>query len=62
MKRAYEVKVERGDNWSAHQLVVIAASDEEAVRKAKRHARTAEGIKSGWRCVELRERSTELVG
>jgi hypothetical protein len=62
VKRAYEVKVERGENWQAEQYVVIAASDEEAVRKAKRQARRQSGIVSGWRCVELRERSTEIVG
>jgi hypothetical protein len=62
MKRAYEVKVERGDNWQAGQYVVIAATDEEAVRKAKRHAVRESGVQTGWRCVELRERSTELVG
>lgn len=62
MKRAYEVKVERGDNWSAYTYVVIAASDEEAVRKAKRKAQDVSDVKTGWRCVELRERSTELVG
>jgi hypothetical protein len=32
MKRAYEVKVERGPNWQADTYVVIAGSDEEAVR------------------------------
>lgn len=62
MKRAYEVKVERGDNFQAEQYVVIAASDEEAVRKAKREARRESRVKTGWRCVELRERRTPIVG
>lgn len=62
MKRVYEVKVERGNNWLAESYVVIASSDEEAVRKAKRKAQDDNGVKTGWRCVELRERSTQLVG
>lgn len=62
MKRAYEVKIERGDNWQAYTYIVIAASDEEAVRKAKRKAQDDGMVKTGWRCIELRERGTELVG
>jgi hypothetical protein len=62
MKRAYEVKVERGPNLQADTYVVIAGSDEEAVRKAKRKSRERTGVRSGWRCVSLQERSTELVG
>jgi hypothetical protein len=61
MKRAYEVKVERGDNYQGGQYVVIAASDEEAVRKAKKKAAADCGVTSGWRCIELQERKTELV-
>lgn len=61
MKRVYEIKVERGENWSAYTYIVIAASDEEAVHKAKRKAQIESFTKTGWRCVELRERGTQLV-
>lgn len=61
MKRAYELKVERGDNWQAYSYVVIAGTDEQAVRKGKTRARHDSGIQGGWRCTELRERATELV-
>lgn len=62
MKRAYEVKVERGNNWLAASYVVIASSDEEAVRKAKRQAQRDNGIQTGWRCVSLAERDTQVIG
>lgn len=61
MKRAYEIKVERGDNWQAESYIVTAATDEEAVRKAKRQAAKEAGVQTGWRCVELRERSTKPI-
>lgn len=61
MKRVYDVKLEKGARMYAREYTVIASTDEEAVRKAKRTARADSGIKTGWRCVELRERETELV-
>lgn len=61
MKRAYEVRVERGENFDAHEFVVVARTDEEAVRKAKQRARVVSGVVSNWRCTSLRERSTALV-
>lgn len=62
MKRVYEVKIERGNRYQAGQYIVVAASDEEAVRKAKAQARAEHCVRGGWRCVELHERSTQLVG
>ena len=61
MRRAYEVKVERGDNWQGYAFVVVAATDEEAVRKAKSQAQKESAVKTGWRCTELRERSTPII-
>lgn len=61
MKRLYEVTVERGDNFQASSFLVAAASDEKAVRRAKLKARAYSGIKTGWRCVFLRERRSELI-
>jgi hypothetical protein len=61
MNRAYEVKVQRGENVQAYSFVVIASTDEQAVRKAKTRARKASGVKSGWRCIGLRERVAQLV-
>lgn len=61
MKRAYEIGLERRENWQAFRLIVVANTDEEAVRKAKSCARRWSGIKSGWRCVRLQERGADLV-
>lgn len=61
MKRAYEVKVEHGDNVYAYQFLVIAANDEAAVKAAKKQAATEGGPKTGWRCVSLVERDTQVI-
>jgi hypothetical protein len=61
MKRAYEIKIERGENWQGAEYVVVAASDEEAVRKAKKQCADAHGVKTGWRCTSLREREAVLI-
>lgn len=61
MKRAYEVSVERGQRYSAYDFVVVASTDEEAVKKAKAEARKKSGLKSDWRCTMLKERETQLV-
>jgi hypothetical protein len=61
MKRAYEVRIERGDNVYGSDYVVVAATDEEAVRKAKKSCATEFRIKTGWRCVSLRERTSAVL-
>jgi hypothetical protein len=61
MKRAYEVRIERGDNVYGADFLVVAATDEEAVHKAKQQCRDQYSLKTGWRCTALRERGAELV-
>ena len=61
MNRAYEIRVERGDNWRAFDYIVIASTDEEAVRKAKRRATVEAGVKTGWRTSSLKERAAAAV-
>jgi hypothetical protein len=62
MKRVYEIELERRDRWQAETYIVVAASDEEAIRKAKSRAAQQNDVKTGWRCISLKERSSELVG
>lgn len=61
MKRAYEIRLETGDNVNNAYFLVIASSDDEAIRKAKKEAAKTDEEKSVWRCVELRERSTKIL-
>jgi hypothetical protein len=61
VKRAYEIRIERGENVYGQTLTVIAASDEEAVKKAKREATRVWDISTGWRCVSLRELPAQIV-
>ena len=61
MKRAYEIKVEKGSRMYECEYVVVAATDEEAVRKAKRMAKQDTGVKSGWRCTSLQERRQPVL-
>jgi hypothetical protein len=60
MKRAYEVRLERGENWEAYTCIVIATGDMEAVRKAKFSAHV-ETQATGWRCVDMHERHQAVV-
>jgi hypothetical protein len=61
MKRLYLIGLEYGNGIYRKKYNIVAASDEEAVRKAKRQARKDSGRKLKWRTVELSEQSEQLV-
>ena len=61
MKRLYEISLEVGNGIYSKNYNIIAASDEEAVRKAKRQARLDTSRRGGWRTTSFIERPEKVV-